>query len=253
MQFDSVSVLLPVMNETESLRKTVATLEETCRADVREFIFVVCDRTAADSVAICRSFHLSDPGRFVVHTQTLPFLGGAIREGFALARATHVIMMASDLETDPNTVPLMIEASKRRPDAIITTSRWTQGGGFDGYNQMKLLANFIFQKTFSVLYRTKLSDMTYGFRLFPTALVKSIHWEELRHPFLFETLIKPLRLGVPVEEIPTSWKARVEGASQNTFMRNFSYFGVGLRTLVYSESRIKNETSHRHHNDQPGY
>jgi hypothetical protein len=60
--------------------------------------------------------------------------------------------------------------------------------------------------------------------------IQAVKWEELRHPFLFESLIKPLRLGVPVFEIPGIWKARTEGESQNTFARNFSYVTVGLRT-----------------------
>ena len=71
--------------------------------------------------------------------------------------------------------------------------------------------------------------MTYGYRLFPTALIKKIRWEELRHPFLLETIVKPLRLGIKVKEIPTAWKPRSEGSSQNTFARNFQYFGIGLR------------------------
>jgi hypothetical protein len=96
----------------------------------------------------------------------------------------------------------------------------------------------VFQKIFSVLYGVKLTDMTYGFRIFPTDLVKSIRWEELRHPFFFETLIKPLRLGIHVREIATPWKARVEGESQNTFLRNFAYFAPGFKTRFSPREKI---------------
>jgi hypothetical protein len=60
--------------------------------------------------------------------------------------------------------------------------------------------------------------------------VQAIRWEDLRHSFLFETLVKPLRLDVPVIEIPSVWRARTEGASQNTFFRNFEYFKIGWQT-----------------------
>jgi len=136
-------------------------------------------------------------------------------------------MMASDLETDPRDVPVLIAEARRNPAAIITASRWCEGGGFQGYSKLKLVANGIFQKFFSMLYATQLSDMTYGYRIFPTRLVQAIQWEDLRHPFLFETLIKPLRLGIPVVEIPSHWKARCEGESQNTFFRNFGYIWTG--------------------------
>jgi hypothetical protein len=66
--------------------------------------------------------------------------------------------------------------------------------------------------------------------LFPTRLIQAIRWTELRHPFLFETIVKPLRLGVPVVEIPTSWRARREGESQNTLKHNLLYFRTGLQT-----------------------
>ena len=147
-------------------------------------------------------------------------------------------MMASDMETPPERVKDFIREAKNSPDMIITGSRWIKGGGFEGYSPLKYAFNFIFQRVFQLLYRTRLTDMTYGYRIFPTQLVQSIRWEELRHPFLFETIIKPLRLGVKVVEIPTEWKAREEGGSQNTFMRNFEYFRIGLKTLFYSRKRI---------------
>jgi hypothetical protein len=174
----------------------------------------------------------------VVHHQSLPFLGGAIREAFDLAHGSHVIMMASDLETNPRDVKSLIEHARRNPDAIITASRWCSGGAFHGYGAIKLIANKIFQRLFSIIYATRLSDMTYGYRLFPCNIVRSIKWEELRHAFLLETLVKPLRLGVTVIEIPSVWQARTDGKSHNTFMRNFLYFRTGLRARFARRSSL---------------
>jgi glycosyltransferase involved in cell wall biosynthesis len=230
MPFTSATILLPVINETTSLTETVGTVREECGDDVREYLLIVCGKTTPASIAICERYRDSEPEKFVVHHQKLPFIGGALREAFELARGSHVVMMASDLETEPSTVRRLIAEAKKAPEAIITTSRWIKGGGFEGYDKVKLVSNYIFQKMFSLLYGVQLTDMTYGFRIFPTKLLQSIVWEELRHPFFFETVIKPLRLGVEVREIPTPWKARVEGESQNSFFRNFSYFGPGFRT-----------------------
>lgn len=178
------------------------------------------------------------PDKIVVHTQKLPFLGGAVREAFDLCHGTHVIMMASDLETDPNLVQKLIEEEKKNPEMIVTATRWRKGGDFQGYNPLKLVFNYLFQKFFSLLYGVNLSDMTYGYRIFPTSLVQSIQWEELRHPFLFETILKPLRLGVQVKEIPGVWSARKEGQSQNTFLRNFEYFPIGLKVRFTKKSNL---------------
>lgn len=157
-----------------------------------------------------------------------------MREAFDRSRGSHVIMMASDLETDPKDVRVLIEQARKNPGGIVTASRWQSSGDFQGYSKVKLACNWVFQRSFSVLYGTQLTDMTFAYRIFPTKLVQAIQWEELRHPFLFETLVKPLRLGVPVTEIPSVWRARTEGESQNTFFRNFAYFKTGLRARFAS-------------------
>jgi glycosyltransferase involved in cell wall biosynthesis len=227
--FESATIILPVINETYSLEQTIDTVLESSRADIRELLIVVCSRTTPESLETIRRLADRLGELVVVHHQTLKFLGGAMREAFDLARGSHAIMMASDLETDPALVHRLIGEARAAPDIIVTVTRWRAGGGFQDYSRVKLGANWIFQKLFSLLYGTKLSDMTYAYRIFPTRLLQAIRWEELRHPFLFETMVKPLRLGVRAIEIPGVWRARTEGESQNSFARNFEYFRVGLR------------------------
>lgn len=237
-KFTSVSVILPVMNETLSLEQTVDIILRDAKDDVREFLIVVCDRTTPSALATVEQLGTRLGSLVMVHRQDLPFLGGALREAFDLARGSHVLLMASDLETDPDLVKAMIERERSSPSGIVTASRWIKGGSFQGYSKLKLLLNWIFQRGFSALYGTNLTDMTYAYRIMPTKLVQAILWEELRHPFLFETMIKPLRLGIDVTEIPATWKARVEGESQNTFMRNFSYFRIGFKTRLARRSSL---------------
>lgn len=236
--FQSATIILPVMNETVSLKTTVDVILRDAADYVKELLIVVCDRTTPEAMATVERLQQTLGSLVVVHHQRLPFLGGAMREAFARAQGSHTIMMASDLETDPALVRTLIDESIKKPAAIITASRWLRGGSFEGYSRVKLLCNWIFQRLFSLLYGKRLTDMTYAYRIFPTALVRSIEWEELRHPFLFETLVKPLRLGVDVIEIPAVWKARIEGDSQNTFFRNFAYFRIGLKTRWASRHRL---------------
>ena len=237
--FHGASIILPVINETYSLEQTVEIIEATCDpATVHEYIIVVCDRTTPDSLATCRAIRERLPSRCRVHSQRLPFIGGAMQEAFDLAEGSHVVMMSTDLETDPALVQGFLTLSKAHPRAIITASRWIQGGGFQGYNRAKLWANYLFQKCLSALFWTKLTDLTYAFRLFPVPLVRAIVWEELKHPFFLETIIKPLRLGVDCIEVPAFWKARTEGESQNSFFANFVYFRIALRVRFQSRHRF---------------
>lgn len=229
------------MDETYSLKQTIEKIIETNnKEDIAEFIFLLCDRTTHECRKVAedliREYESSIPT--YIHNQTLPFVGGAIREGIFLATGTHVVMMSSDLETDPQIVKDFIILAKEHPNHIITATRWKKGGGFEHYNKVKLVCNLIFERIIGLFYFTELSDLTYAFRIFPTDLMQSIRWEELKHPFFLETALKPLRLGVRFIEIPSHWSARTEGISQNSFWANFKYFRTAWHNRFLKRDQI---------------
>ncbi len=226
--FKNLSVILPVMNEVLSLKESISRIESANSASICEYLLILSSKTQKDSIDLCKSYVLVDPNRYKIHVQTLPFLGGALQEAFQIAKGSHVLMMASDLETDPDLVPEFIRLAKLNPEKIITASRWMEGGAFENYGFLKKIFNGLFQKIISFLFFTDLSDLTYGFRVFPNELLKKIRWDNLRHPFLLETMLKPLRLGVSVIEIPAHWKARKEGVSHNNLMQMLAYLSLAL-------------------------
>jgi len=229
-RFDSVSVILPVLNETASLTRTVDIILRDVKDRVKELLVVVCGKTTPEAMATVQRLREELGDLVVVIDQQLPFLGGAFRDAFDVARGSHAIMMASDMETNPSDVKRLIDEAEKMPWGIVTASRWRSGGSFHGYPRIKLVCNWIFQHCFSLLYWTRLTDMTYGYRILPTKLARAIRWEELRHPFNLESIVKPLRLGVPFVEVPSAWHPRMEGAASNPFFRNFAYFRIGLKT-----------------------
>ena len=238
--FQSLSILLPTLNETFSFTRTVDIILSECDlSDIRELIAIVCERTLPESLvaieaskAKCEASGI--PLRII--RQELPRAGGAVRDGISAAEGSHILMMSPDLETDPRLVPKFIRRAKLCPEDMITASRWLQKNSFMGYSRVKLICNFIFQKTFSFIYGAELTDMTFGYRCAPARLLQAIAWEETGHPFFLETVLKPLRLGVRVHEIPAEWKAREEGESQNSFWATFKYFKIAFK--VRFERRV---------------
>lgn len=233
-----VSIILPVMNECKSLIETLRRLFKTNSQDIYEIIIMISPKSIPESVDLCQKIKGKFPQLIKIHKQKLPYLGGAMRDAFQIVRGDYALMMASDLETNPDTVPIMIKEIKKGNWDIVTASRWIQGGGFKGYNPAKYIANWIFQKFFSMLYGVNFTDMTYGFRLFKTSLIQNIRWEELKHPFLLETLLKPIKLGCRIKEVPSRWQSRAEGQSSNSFWRNFQYFPIAFRVWGYKRKQI---------------
>ena len=236
-----VSVILPVIDETTSLRKTLEILLAENPNEIHEVLIVVCQKTTEAAMDVARKLAQEHPGLIQIRPQIRPFLGGAMQDAFEWATGSHVVMMASDLETDPGKVKDLIAKSKDGYD-IVTATRWQAQDGFRGYNAVKRVLNWIFQKAFSVLYGASLSDLTYGFRIFKIEWVKTIAWEELRHPLLLETILKPLRLGARAVEIPCVWQARTEGASHNNFLTNFLYFRIAVKTRFRSKKELLRKT-----------
>ena len=229
MALPDVSIILPAMNETFSLDETVRVILEENSDDIKEIFIMLSPRGTPECAAMATTLAERYPHLVKPTIQKRGFVGGAIRDAFELVTGDYTILMSSDLETDPHSVKSLIAKIREGYD-IVTATRWT-GAGFTGYNPVKYLFNKIFQSFFGALYGTPLTDLTFAYRIFKTEIVKRIKWEELRHPFLFETIIKPLRLGYRVAEIPSPWAARREGESQNTFWRNFDYFRIGFRVL----------------------
>lgn len=238
-----VSVILPVMDETASLKETIRVLLEENSRTITEILVVVCARTTAESMAVCEALEREQPALIKLRWQKLPFLGGAIRDCFDWATGSHVLIMASDLETDPRTVKDLIATAGEGFD-IVTATRWTRKDAFQGYDPLKYYLNWAFQQIIRILYATELSDLTLAFRIFRTKWVKNIRWEELKHPFLLETILKPMRLGATIAEVPTVWRVRGEGASHNTFWQNFVYFRIAVKTRLSTKRKLLLKEEH---------
>ena len=245
MNFQSATILMAAINETFSLVETVEVILDTCQPeDIGEFIVVVCERSTPaciDSAEKAKSIAEKAGHPLTILWQKRPFAGGAYRDGIDAAVCSHIVLMSSDLETDPHSVCELIEMAKQYPDDMTTASRWLEKGAFKGYNPVKLVLNKVFQGMFSLFYGSSATDITYGFRIAPTALYQSIRWEEDKHPFFLETAVKPMRLGIKVHEIPTKWVSRQEGESQNSFFATFKYLRPAVKTRFMPRDKIINQ------------
>jgi glycosyltransferase involved in cell wall biosynthesis len=234
-----ITFILPVLNETYSLQQTADAIFRLSGEHLKEILIVVADRTTPASMEIVQTLKNQHPDFIRIHKQKLPFLGGALREAISIASGNYIMLMASDFETDPELIPDFIKKMSEGNWDIVAGSRWIEKGSFKGYSTTKLLLNYFFQKFFKILYGTALTDLTYAYRLYRKSVLEGIAWEEMKHPFLLECLIKPLRCGAKVTEIPCKWKARTEGTSANSFMQTFVYLRTAWKTRFLSPQRIK--------------
>lgn len=156
-------------------------------------------------------------------------IGWAYREAIPYATGTHTLIMSSDLETNPLEARALVEKAQSTDVDIVCASRWMTGGGFEGYDPIKLVLNWGYNLLFRALYRTSIHDITFGYKLIRTELLRQVQWGYGTHEFCAELLLKPLRLGYSATEIPTRWVKQPEGDSKMTFMRNFRFVSAAWR------------------------
>jgi hypothetical protein len=227
-----VSVVMPVFSETDSVRQIVDWLVRVIGPRLEEIIIVQSPRSSEASRAVCLKLAERYPQVRLQTQRNNPGLGHAVREGYEAVRGNVVLNIDSDGEMELETVTRMLDAMARGNYGLVVASRWIRGGGFSGYSSLKYYFNWCFQSLFRCLFWTRLHDLTYGFKLMLAELVHGISWEGTLHEIACETTLKPVRLGIAVAEVPSIWTARTQGASKNTFWRNFRYVRTAIAILV---------------------
>jgi glycosyltransferase involved in cell wall biosynthesis len=234
-----LSIILPATDETFSLAETVEKIHALLPSHTIECLIVTHPKLTTER---CRETieKLSTTYGHSINTfdQKRRGIGGAFQDAIERAVGEIIVMMASDLETDPVVIPRMLEALARGYD-ITATSRWHGGARFSGYNPLKLVLNFFFQHFFRILFWTHLTDLTYAYRAYRANVLKAIQWEETGFPFLFESILKPLRLGYRVAEVEAPWRARTEGVSHNSFIQTAFYTWLGIRVRFQRVSQMR--------------
>jgi dolichol-phosphate mannosyltransferase len=226
-----LSIVVTVFSETFSIRETVDILLSRDRGYIHEIILLASPRSSEETFAICRECECLDSRIRTVVQQRNPGIGWAYREGMQAATGNHVALMAGDLETEPAAIDRMVDKIVETGCDGVIANRWLPGGGFTDYDPLKLVLNWIFQKIFSVLFWTRLGDLTFGFKILSRKVVENVRWESTLHETCIETTVKPLKMGFYIEQVPSVWVGRREGVSVNTFLRNFRYVKLALKVL----------------------
>ncbi len=225
-----VSVLIPVYSEAESLRQTVLRTLENLGERTKEVWLLVHRDSVPECWEVCRALESADP-RVKVHTQErYPGQGYAYREGIALAEGELILMMNADLETEPSHALRLVQAIDGGEADLVIASRWAPGSHFDrrSYGPFKKIANWIVQRFFQVVFKIKVNDLTFAYKIARAEVFKKTVWTGTGHEFAFESTIKPAILGYRLDQVPTSWVGRNEGASHQPLKRNLRHPILGL-------------------------
>jgi glycosyltransferase involved in cell wall biosynthesis len=209
-----VSVIIPMLNEAENLPFVLERVD-------RDYELVLVDGNSRDdSISIGRA--LRTDARIV--QQSRRGKGNALAEGVAASTGEIVVMLDADGSTDPEEIPLFVEALKNGAD-FAKGSRMIQGGGSEDITRFRRLGNGALTWVANRLFGMRYTDINYGFNA-----VWRDHWPSLGvdyDGFEIEALmsVRAAKAKLSVIEVASYESSRIHGCS------NLSAFGDGWRIL----------------------
>jgi glycosyltransferase involved in cell wall biosynthesis len=223
-----VSVVIPTLNEARNLPYVFAKLPPALHE-----VIIVDGRSVDDTVATARQ--LRPDVRIVM--QSRRGKGNALACGFAAATGDVIAMVDADGSADPGEIPAFVKALMDGADFAKGT-RFAQGGGSSDITRLRSAGNWVLSGLVNVLWRTRYSDLCYGYNAFWRRHVPVFGLDPDTPPpadgtrfwgdgFEVETLIniRVAKAGLTVTEVASFEHSRIHGVS------NLHAVSDGLRVL----------------------
>ena len=227
----SITVVIPTLNEAQNLPHVLTRIP----AIVDEVVLV--DGHSIDAtIAIARAVR---PDVRVV-LQDGRGKGNALACGFAAATGDIIVMLDADGSTDPAEIPRFVATLLDGSD-FAKGSRFADGGGSSDITMIRSAGNRMLSLTVNVLFRTRYTDLCYGYNAFWRHCLPHMH--VTCDGFEVETLInvRVARAGLAVTEVPSVEYERIHGESKLNAGRDGMRV---LRTIVRERARRGSAAQH---------
>ncbi|MDX6373540.1 MAG: hypothetical protein QOD98_2528 [Nocardioidaceae bacterium] len=223
-----ISIVIPALNEALNLSAVLPQLP-----DVHEVILV--DGGSVDGTV--RAAQRAMP-EIIPVVQSRTGKGNALAAGFARVTGDIVVMFDADGSADPAEITRFVEALKAGADFAKGT-RYAAGGGSSDITPVRHLGNRFLNLLFNVAFKTRYTDLCYGYNAFWADLLPLLDLPDHALPapagelmvwgdgFEIETVIncRFAASGVAITEVPSMEKLRMFGES------NLDAVSDGLRVL----------------------
>lgn len=229
-----VLVVVPAWNEEDSI---AAAIEEVRSTNPGVDLLVVDDGSLDATAQIAE--------RAGVPVCRLPYnlgVGGAMRAGYRYAVRHHydaVVQIDADGQHDPRYLPALV-ARLDEADLVIAV-RFADAGTHYEVSRTRRLAMRVLARTLSRMARTRLTDVTSGYRVVNrrTARLFAAHYPAEYLGDTVESTVIALRAGFTVAQHPVQMRTRQGGRASQTPLRAALYLcraGVAL-TLALVRDR----------------
>jgi dolichol-phosphate mannosyltransferase len=162
--------------------------------------------------------------------------GEAIRRAIPHIRAPITVLLDADGSHDPEDIPLLVEPILEDRADHVSASRLRGGsselhGGFDEF--FRLAGSSFITACINSRFNCRLSDSQNGFRAIRTSVLRQLDLHEDVTTIEQEMIIKTLRLGLRMAEVPSHEHPRTHGVSHIRLWRSAPRYGYSLVKYLF--------------------
>jgi glycosyltransferase involved in cell wall biosynthesis len=216
-----LSIVIPMFNEAENVRATVARVEEALSAFEGEYeIVAVNDGSTDTTLDILREVALQYQTLRVVSYPRNVGRGKALRTGFREARGDLVVSIDADLSYDPKYILDLLRVLENEKDIdLVLASPYMPGGGVQDVPTFRLLVSKLGNKILRLAMPNRIYTSTGIFRAYRRKVLDSLELESDGKEIHLEILSKAIALGFRVKEVPAILTGRKKGRSKFKFRK----------------------------------
>jgi len=224
-QFSELTIVVPALDEADTIGDVLA----SCQIYSNDII-VVNGASTDNTAKIAREFGaevISDNGRGK---------GAAIRQVIPYIQRPVAVFIDADGSHDPGDIPLLIEPILQDRADHVSASRLMGGsselhGGFD--ECFRLMGSSFITACINHRFKVRLSESQNGFRAIRTRVLRSLELAEDITTIEQEMIIKTLKKGFRMAEVPSHEYCRKGGESKIKLSRVFLRYGYSLVKYLY--------------------
>ena len=218
-------VLMPTYNEAETLENSV---RELFSHNSEVNLLIIDDNSPDGTGAIADRLAHQDKRISVLHRHKKRGLGDAYVAGFKLGMQssyTHFVEMDADGSHRAQDLAKLLESSQLAD--LIIGSRWVAGGEVANWSPLRKAISRGGNKYAAWILRSKVKDLTSGFRIYSRGLLEKLPLEEMQahgYAFQVEMTMRSEALGASIGEVPIRFIEREGGKSKMSLWIVFEAF-----------------------------
>lgn len=204
-----VSAVIPVFNEERTVGSIVARTKSTLEQVGLAYEILVVDDGSAD-----RSAEIALARGATVLKELHQGKGCALRLGFRRSRGDVIVTLDADGSHQPEEIPLILRGIVENNVDFVVGSRFFNADVHVQVPSVNRAGNRIFGSLVRRLTGVKISDSQSGFRAIRASVLRKMQLRSRGYEVESEMLIKALKMGARVAEIPISFEQRTAGRSR---------------------------------------